>query len=163
MHKLRVIVLNVVLSAIAVAVASTAFLVDRLIPFALPPGLQVLAWPLLLFGVFLILWAALVLARGSGASGAPGDPTSRLVKEGPYAWIRNPIYAGDVLLLVGLALYLGSLGLLIYSVLFGIAIHVFVRQVEEPFTEKRLGGEYATYKAEVPRWFPKIRRGDGNE
>ena len=163
MHKLRVIVLNVVLSAIAVAVTSTAFLLDRLIPFALPQDLQVLAWPLLLGGASLILWASMVLRKGSGASGAPGDPTSRLVREGPYAWIRNPIYAGDVLLLVGLALYLGSPALLLYAALFAIGMDAFVRRVEEPYTEKRLGEEYVRYKAEVPRWFPHIRRGNDDE
>jgi protein-S-isoprenylcysteine O-methyltransferase Ste14 len=105
MRGLQVIFLNVFHSIIVIAVTSIAFWLDRFIPFQLPFGFTFLAWPLLILGGLLIFWAGFAaLVRHSGASGAPGDPTKKLVTTGPYAWLRNPIYAGDALLILGLAL-----------------------------------------------------------
>ncbi len=152
-----VVILNLVLSAIAIAVAYSAFLLDRFWPFQLPQGLVIAAWPLVSFGAFLIVWALIMLARFGGASGAPGDPTNRLVTKGPYAWIRNPIYAGDALIILGLAFLTKSPSMLIFAPLYMFGIDLFVRVIEEPATERRLGEEYVHYKQAVPRWVPKIR------
>ncbi|NIS83069.1 MAG: hypothetical protein GTO14_23355 [Anaerolineales bacterium] len=158
MHAFRVIILNLLLSVVAIAITSTAFILDRLWTFQLPDGLEIVAWPLLLFGAFLIIWAVITLARYSGSSGAPGDPTKRLVKAGPYAWIRNPIYAGDAFIIIGLAFLTGSPTMLIYALLFMILIDRFVRLVEEPATKRRLGEEYVQYCERVPRWIPRLRK-----
>jgi protein-S-isoprenylcysteine O-methyltransferase Ste14 len=116
----------------------------------------ILAWPLILSGTILILWAVIDLARESGSTGAPFDPTRHLVSSGPYAWLRNPIYAGDIALLYGLAFITRSPGLLLCTILFMLGIDTFVRRVEEPNTEKRLGEVYRRYKKTVPRWLPRI-------
>ena len=158
MHVFRVILLNLVLSAVAIGIASTAFILDRIWLSQLPQRLVIVAWPLLSFGIFLILWALIVLIRFSGSSGAPGDPTKKLVRAGPYAWIRNPIYAGDELIILGLAFLTQSPTMLVYAILFMLGIDFFVRVYEEPYTERRLGETYIQYKTKVPRWIPRIRK-----
>lgn len=148
--------MNLILSAAAVAVASSAFLLDRLVTFRLPAWLILPGWLLLLPASALILWAVIALARESGASGAPFDPTRRLVRSGPYAWLRNPIYAGDFVLLIGLACVTRSPGMLLLAVLFILGIATYVRKVEEPRTEGRFGEAYMEYKQRVPRWIPSL-------
>lgn len=158
MHTVRVILYNFVLSGIAIALAYTAFLLDRFIPFRLTEDLAIVGWSLLLVGGTIILWAVVHLLRYSGASGAPGDPTTKLVTSGPYSYTRNPIYAGDGLIILGLAFITGSPSMVVYFGLFVLAINGYVHYVEEPATERRFGEAYGIYKRDVPRWIPQIRR-----
>lgn len=158
MHTVHVILYNLVLSGIAIALAYTAFLLDRFIPFRLTEDLAVVGWSLLIVGGTLIPWSVVHLVRHSGASGAPGDPTNRLVTSGPFAYIRNPIYTGDGLIILGLAFLTGSPFMLFYFVLFVLGINGYVRYVEEPATERRFGEAYCIYQQDVPRWIPQLRR-----
>jgi protein-S-isoprenylcysteine O-methyltransferase Ste14 len=106
------------------------------------------------FGAALILWAAYTLLRHSGSTGAPGDPTRRLVTAGPYRWTRNPIYLGDGLLILGMAFFGRSPSLLLLDLVYLAGIDGYVRRVEEPAVERRFGRAYLAYRKDVPRWIP---------
>jgi protein-S-isoprenylcysteine O-methyltransferase Ste14 len=158
------ILVNLGLSILVISIAASAFLVDRLLEVGLPRTLSWLGWPFIVAGTGLLLWAVVVLAREGGATGAPTDPTKTLVDSGPYAWLRNPIYAGDGVLIFGLALLTGSPTLLLYDLLFLLAIDQYLRRVEEPGLQRRFGEDYAVYSRAVPRWLARIsgaRREDG--
>lgn len=80
-----------------------------------------------------------------------------LVRSGPFALIRNPLYVGNLLLWIGFAISAGLLWLVPLIVLvLGAEYHAIVRW-EETHLEARLGESYRTYKAEVGRWLPKNR------
>lgn len=158
MHTIRVLLINLILSSLAIAVVALGLQLDPLWPFLLPSELQPIFWLLFLAGSFLIIWAAWTLARHSGATGAPADPTHYLVTVGPYQWMRNPIYLGDIVLLFGLSFYLRSPTILLITLLCIPVIDLAVRFIEEPRTERRLGEAYRQYKRVVPRWIPKIGR-----
>jgi protein-S-isoprenylcysteine O-methyltransferase Ste14 len=157
-HSIRVLLLNLLLSGLVIALAAVALQLDRLWFAPLPDWLETVSWPFLILGTFLIVASVIHLIRFSGATGAPGDPTRKLVSEGPYKWIRNPIYAGNILLLFGAAFMATSLTLLVLAFLFIPSIDLYVRLVEEPRTERRLGENYREYKRRVPRWIPQIPR-----
>jgi len=81
-----------------------------------------------------------------------------LVASGPFAILRNPLYAGNIALWVGFALaarlvWLAPLILL----LLGLQYHAIVRW-EERLLESRLGDAYRTYATRVPRWLPTLKR-----
>ena len=156
MHIFRVVAINIVLSTIVILIAYTAFLLDRILSLRLPEVVTPAAWPLLLIGTSSILWAVVTLARYSGATGAPGDPTKKLVTVGPFARARNPIYGGDAIILLGLAFLVRSPFMLVYDILYVLAIDKYVRMVEEPALERRFGEEYARYRLPVPRWVPRL-------
>jgi protein-S-isoprenylcysteine O-methyltransferase Ste14 len=158
MKSVRVIAINLALSILIIVLAAITFSLDQNMNFRLPAWLQIPGYVLLISGSILILWAAFQLARRSGESGLAGDPTLRLVDSGPYGYLRNPIYGGDGLILLGLAFINRSPLFLLVSLLFILAIDVYVRKVEEPATEKRLGDRYSAYCERVPRWFPGSRR-----
>jgi protein-S-isoprenylcysteine O-methyltransferase Ste14 len=152
------ILINLFLSALVIALVALSLRLDTLWPFTLPSALQPLFWPLFLIGSYLIAWAAWTLARHSGATGAPADPTHMLVTVGPYRWLRNPICLGDILLLFGLACTLRSPTTLLIAILSIPAFHLLVCTIEEPRTERRLGEPYRHYKHRVPRWIPKLHQ-----
>jgi len=87
---------------------------------------------------------------------APIAPTRRLVVTGLYRYVRNPIYVAVVAVILGQALLFGDGRLLWYGALFWLACHVFVVVYEEPTLERTFGAEYAAFRANVPRWMPRL-------
>jgi len=160
---LQKIILNLGLSTLAILLAYSAFLLDRIFRVSLPDGITWLGWPLISAGTAIILWSVFSLVKNSQATGAPGDPTKELVRSGPYSRVRNPIYAADGLIILGLAFLTASPALIIYDTIYILAIDRYVDRIEEPALEKRFGPVYAVYKASVPRWFPRLLAERGSE
>jgi len=57
-------------------------------------------------GVFLAIWCILTFVLEGRGTPAPFDPPRQLVANGPYRFVRNPMYLGALFALVGAALYL---------------------------------------------------------
>jgi protein-S-isoprenylcysteine O-methyltransferase Ste14 len=87
---------------------------------------------------------------------APVAPTRHLVVSGLYRHVRNPMYVGVVLAILGQALWLGSVTLLIYAAAVWVAFFLFVLAYEEPALRRQFGAEYDAYCAQVPRWLPRL-------
>jgi protein-S-isoprenylcysteine O-methyltransferase Ste14 len=143
-------------ASIAVMLAGLLCLqLDKLLPFALPPVPEFVSWLLFVSGLGLIALAeAAFLIRG-GASGAPSDPIKHLVMTGIYRWVRNPIYLGGALVLMGVSLARQSPTLLLAAILFLPVMHVTVVRAEESRLERDFGGAYLEYKLRVRRWIPR--------
>jgi protein-S-isoprenylcysteine O-methyltransferase Ste14 len=88
---------------------------------------------------------------------APWDPTRRLVVRGPYRRVRNPMITGVFAVLLGEALLFGSLPLLYWFAGFVIVNLVYIPLLEEPSLARRFGEDYRLYRANVPRWLPRVR------
>ena len=110
-------------------------------------------------GALLMGWCAWLFARiGKGSPHPFIAKTRRLVIAGPYRCVRNPMMWGVGAVLVGLALWLGSVGLWLGFACFLLFVRWFVRSYEEPDMERRFGEEYRQYCRQVPRWWPRFRR-----
>ena len=108
-------------------------------------------------GLVLVGWCFYAfLARGRGTP-APWDPPRHLVTSGLYGYVRNPIYVGVLLILLGEAVMFASLALLAWAAVAAVAFHTFVVFYEEPDLRRRFGPEYERYLAEVSRWLPRWR------
>lgn len=108
-----------------------------------------------------VVGAALVLACiltfvfvGEGTQ-APFDPPHRLVLRGPYRFVRNPMYIGAGLALIGAALFYRSTPQFAYAWAFLLLTHVLVIWYEEPALRRTFNGEYEAYCARTGRWWPK--------
>lgn len=108
-------------------------------------------------GFALWLWTVRLFARIGRGTLAPWDPTRRLVIQGPYAHLRNPMISAVLATLLGEAALFGSPGILIFAAVFGAINHAFFLLREEPGLERRFGDEYTEYKGAVPRWIPRRR------
>lgn len=118
---------------------------------------EIVAGLLTLLGIFLALWCVLVFATAGRGTPAPFDPPRRLVIRGPYRFVRNPMYLGAGLVLVGAAVFFRSLALLAFAALLLALAHAFVRWFEEPRLRRSFGREYEEYCSRVRRWWPAIR------
>lgn len=112
---------------------------------------------LLLAGGLLALWSVFAFALIGRGTPAPFDPPRRLVIGGPYRWVRNPMYIGAGLVLLGAAMFYGSIGLVLYAVAFWSAAHLFVLFYEEPALRRTFGAEYEAYTQSRRRWMPRWR------
>jgi protein-S-isoprenylcysteine O-methyltransferase Ste14 len=106
-------------------------------------------------GFALWLWTVRLFARIGKGTLAPWDPTQKLVVEGPYRHLRNPMITAVLAVLAGEAALFGSLPLLIWFAAFFATNNIFFSLYEEPGLERRFGEDYRTYKANVPRWLPR--------
>jgi protein-S-isoprenylcysteine O-methyltransferase Ste14 len=78
----------------------------------------------------------------------------RLVTYGVFAWMRNPLYVGNLLIWVGFVIGSGVLWFLPIAIaLFAIEYSLIVRY-EEGVLESIFGGEYVEYKRRTSRWWP---------
>jgi protein-S-isoprenylcysteine O-methyltransferase Ste14 len=87
---------------------------------------------------------------------APWSPTSALIISGMYAYVRNPMISGVLLILLGEASVYRSWTLLIWFLLFFFINHVYFSLSEEPGLLKRFGAAYQEYQRNVPKWIPRI-------
>ena len=98
---------------------------------------------------------ALFSEYGEGTP-APYDPPKKLVVQGPYIYIRNPMMVGVWLVLSGEAILFGSIPIGLWFLLFLGSCLILIPLWEEPDLEKRLGESYKHYKQKVPRWIPEL-------
>ena len=102
-------------------------------------------------GVTIAVWSVGLFHR-ERTSFVPIKPTTTLVIYGPYRFTRNPMYLGLVCVYLGIALWFGIFWALILlpAVMALIQRYVIIR--EEQYLERKFGGEYLKYKADVRRW-----------
>jgi protein-S-isoprenylcysteine O-methyltransferase Ste14 len=129
------------------------------------PGLAWLSWPLpypqarFLIGALLVaaglgytFWARVHL--GANWSGTVTQKEQHeLIRTGPYAYVRHPIYTGLLIALAGNAVACGEPRALVGL---AIVVYAFVRKlrIEERFMNELFPREYPRYRAEVPALVP---------
>jgi protein-S-isoprenylcysteine O-methyltransferase Ste14 len=108
---------------------------------------------------FVVLGAggALALAgerrfRHAGTEVKPWKASTALVTDGVFQYLRNPMYVGLTMFLVGLAIALASDWTVVMTVVFVAVIHFGVVKREERYLEATFGESYRAYKARVPRY-----------
>jgi protein-S-isoprenylcysteine O-methyltransferase Ste14 len=121
------------------------------------PWVDALGWLLVLTGAAVLVHAFTAFAWHGRGTPAPSAPTERLVVEGAYRYVRNPMYVAVTAIIVGQALVLGRPALLLYAAAFVAVTASFVRLYEEPVLRERFGAEYEAYRRAVPGWWPRRR------
>lgn len=125
------------------------------LPFEIPQAFRTVAGiALSLAGVGLMLAARRELARYQQPTD-PGAPTTELVRTGPYAVSRNPLYLAAALLFSGVALMLATLWALGALLLALFLCQCLLIRPEERYLASRFGAGYAAYVAAVHRWLGK--------
>ncbi len=103
--------------------------------------------PVSIAGLMLRAWAAGHLAKNRN-----------LATSGPYAYIRNPLYAGTLLVAAGLVVAAQRWELaLIFAAVFGL-IYLPVIQNEEQHLDSLFPREFAEYRRRVPLLVPRLSR-----
>jgi protein-S-isoprenylcysteine O-methyltransferase Ste14 len=161
MERARAIIGSIVFLFVAPGI------VAGVIPWAIsgyqlePPllGFEPLRWigvALLILGAILLIETFSRFALQGLGTPAPIAPTKTLVVTGSYRFVRNPMYVAVVSLIVGQALWFGSIGTLIWGVVVWLTVHAFVLAYEEPTLSSTYGVQYDRYRANVRRWIPRL-------
>lgn len=79
-------------------------------------------------------------------------PTDAIASDGAYAWSRNPLYLGLMVLYSGAAVFGDSLWVLGLLVPLFAVLSVGVVSREEAYLERKFGDAYRAYRARVRRW-----------
>ncbi len=110
------------------------------------------------FGVGLALVAfTIMLFKNQGkGSLAPWNPPSKLVWQGPYQYVRNPMISGVGWMLLGEVMVFLNDGLACWWLFFCVINALYIPYMEEPDLSRRFGKDYEEYKANVPRWIPRL-------
>ena len=116
------------------------------------PGLVVV-----LAGAFILVWCVRDFYVSGKGTLAPWNPPKNLVIVGLYRFVRNPMYLGVLLLVLGWSLFLVSPIIAIYAIVLILGFHLRVTIYEEPWLEAQFGEAWRVYKNTVPRWLPSIK------
>ena len=120
------------------------------------PGVEALLWG----GIELVLFAWLL--RTYGTAYLRGDVVfaadvqrDRLIVDGPFRYVRNPLYVGNILLALGIGLYAPPLGFAV--IVLGNAVFVaLLAREEERHLAVQYGADYAAYAKAVPAFVPRL-------
>ncbi len=82
----------------------------------------------------------------------------KLLTTGPFAIVRNPIYAAFMIGASAIIIYMGNLYLFVLPMLYYAFLAILLRQTEEKWLRARFGQEFDDYCRRVNRcipWFPR--------
>ena len=109
-------------------------------------------------GAAIYFWCAWDFTFAGRGTPAPIDPPKELVVRGLYRYVRNPMYVGILLILLGEAFHFASQRLFAYVAVMFIVYFLVVMLYEEPTLKHKFGESYRRYCKDVPRWIPWGRR-----
>ena len=105
-------------------------------------------------GAALRVWGASYL--GASVVHSSSLHGSRVLADGPFRHVRNPLYLGTILNTAALSLLMPPTGAIVALILI-VLIQVRLVGAEEPFLLNKLGEPYRQYCAAVPRFWPALR------
>jgi protein-S-isoprenylcysteine O-methyltransferase Ste14 len=79
-----------------------------------------------------------------------------LVTTGIYAHTRNPMYVGNLLIAIGLAVASNSWITIAIAVPLGLFMYASIIAAEEAYLRGRFGAAFDAYCRDVPRWLPRL-------
>ena len=141
------------------AAAPVLALLDLVGPFAAldVTALHAVGIALAVAGIAATFYAQVAMGESWRIGVDPGERT-QLVTAGPFALVRNPIFAAMLPTALGLTLMVPSWVAIAGLIGLVLALELQVRVVEEPYLLSVHGEEYASYSARVGRFVPGLGR-----
>lgn len=124
-----------------------------------PTSWSLLAGALMISGgEFLRLWGVAIAGSETRTTGPVGG--TFLITTGPFAYVRNPLYIGNIIIYTGFGVM--SRALFPWMALVAFAVfateYALIVSLEEEYLMKTFGEEYARYRKDVPRFIPTLRK-----
>jgi protein-S-isoprenylcysteine O-methyltransferase Ste14 len=115
---------------------------------------------IMLIGLFVMAITIAGFLRIGKGTLAHWSPTKRLVVQGMYRHVRNPMIMGVMTVLMGEAVSILSVSIFIWVLVFFAINHIYFLVYEEPDLEEKFGDAYREYKKNVSRWTPRWKAYD---
>lgn len=135
----------------------TALLIMLMLHF-LVPLLRFINYPYTLYGILpIVIGIVLNLTADSilkkyKTTVKPILDSEALITTGVYGTTRNPMYLGFILILLGVAILLGSILPFVITIFFMVFIYVVFIRFEEKKLETKFVSKWIDYKNNVRRW-----------
>ncbi|MBN1447364.1 MAG: isoprenylcysteine carboxylmethyltransferase family protein [Bacteroidetes bacterium] len=107
-------------------------------------------------GEFLRAWGVFYVGSETRVTGSVG--ASKLVTSGPFAFVRNPLYVGNILIYLGIGVMSMALfpWLQLGALLWFFFQYTMIVKEEEQFLREKFGQEYEDYCSRVPRFLFRL-------
>ena len=115
-----------------------------------------------IIGESIRFWGVSICGSVTRTTGAVG--ATNLVTDGPFGFVRNPLYVGNILMYVGCSFTSNSIypWLQITTPIYFIFQYHIIVLKEEEYLRKVFKEEYSNYEKNVPRFFPRLTKYIGN-
>jgi protein-S-isoprenylcysteine O-methyltransferase Ste14 len=114
-----------------------------------------------LTGEFIRLWGVAFAGSETRTTGPVGG--TYLVTRGPFAYVRNPLYVGNILMYSGVGIMSNVLWLFLAALVYFIWQYSQIISLEEEYLKKTFGDEFDEYYRSVPRFIPNFRKFPGGD
>lgn len=110
-----------------------------------------------LFGEMIRFWGVCYIGSESRTTGKVGG--TKLLVSGPFAYVRNPLYVGNILIYMGIGVMSNALFpyLIIFGFIFFVFQYYFIIIEEEKYLKDEFKEDYIEYYKNVRRFIPKLR------
>lgn len=118
---------------------------------------------LLVAGELIRIWA---VSHAGGETRTRNVGATKLCTSGPYAFVRNPLYAGNMLMYLGIVFIAEAASVLLMAATtfsFFLIQYSLIISLEEERLDELFGQKYSLYKENVPAIFPRISRWSGSK
>lgn len=126
------------------------------VPF--PPAVVAAGVVVFVLASALGVWSAVAMSTRGGGTPLPSQATTRLVVDGPYKFVRNPMAVAGIAQGAAVGLVLQSWLVVAYAVAGSVVWNTLVRPVEERDLAHKFGDAYRDYAAQVRCWVPRLPR-----
>ncbi|GKS57656.1 membrane protein [Nitrospira sp.] len=104
-------------------------------------------------GFLVAVWGVVQFGRaGTTVNPMKPESSSRLVVSGMYAFTRNPMYLGALIVLLAWAVYVSHVVAFLFLPLYVLYMNRFQIQPEERTLTQLFGQEFTAYASRVRRW-----------
>jgi protein-S-isoprenylcysteine O-methyltransferase Ste14 len=112
-----------------------------------------------LTGEFIRLWGVAFAGSETRTTGPVGG--TYLITRGPFAYVRNPLYVGNILIYSGVGVMAHVLWLFLAALVYFVWQYSQIISLEEEYLQKAFGDKFTEYCREVPRFIPNFRKYPG--
>lgn len=111
---------------------------------------------LVIAGECVRLWGVAIAGSETRTTGPVGG--TFLVTVGPFAYVRNPLYMGNIIMYFGIGIMANMPGLAIIGLIYFYLQYTLIVSLEEEALLKKFGEQYLQYVRSVPRFVPTLKK-----
>jgi protein-S-isoprenylcysteine O-methyltransferase Ste14 len=108
-------------------------------------------------GLSFSIWARKTLGKNWSANPHETKKDHDLITDGPYKYVRHPIYSGEILALIGTFFATGRLNIFIFFTVFTFGVYMRSR-IEDSVMANEFGDKYLEYKEKVGGIIPRVNK-----
>ena len=115
---------------------------------------------IVLTGELIRLWGVAIAGSETRTTGPVGG--TFLITRGPFSYVRNPLYLGNILMYIGVGIMSDAIWLAFVALVYFLWQYSLIVSLEEEYLAETFKDEYARYCRSVPRFLPSPRKYTGD-